>query len=611
MSSKAGRAVREALQRLNFLAPSPRSEIRRCLEDGGTTAAEVWFERQLGAQPHRAQALSKAMFEELRGHDPATAILYAQRALARGADGATSRKAPKIAARLARIYARDGRLHDALALAKRFPQAGRKDGSAQRWQAELRLLEQGWPLPERRSAPSYEPVAGRVLYLLHFSLPYRSAGYAIRTQGLLSGLRAGGRDVIGVTRPGFPDPKRDTMPAAVPSEERIGDVVYRRLLEPQLCYETTPLDRYIERYIGHVDTMARDLRPAILHAASNFVHGVTANVVAARLGVPSVYEVRGLWELTALARHPGRLDSDLHAMWTRMETEVATGATAVVAITAALKAELVARGVPDERITVVPNAVDTRRFTAREPDQALAAELGLQGRTVIGYVGSLTDYEGLDHLLEAAAWLEDRRGGDFGVLIVGDGPALPGLRKQADALRLGDLVAFTGRVPHDQVERYYSLIDIAPFPRKPLRVCELVSPLKPFEAMAMSKVVAVSSVAALAEIVTDDVTGLVYRKGDVDDLARVLDRLLDDGALRARLGQAAAAWVRRERDWGSICRRLTDLYDELMSRGGGGGSRACHPDLRHLDGADRTLHRLSPGRENDEAAEITPRVAGR
>jgi len=571
MSSKAGRAVRRALERLNLVVPSPRSEIRRCLEDGGTTAAEAWFERQMGAQPHRAQALSEAMFDELRAHHALAAIPYAERVLAEGTDGARSRRAPRIAARLARIYAREGRLRDALALARRFPEAGRKGGAAERWRAGLRLLEHGWPLPPHRRMPDYRPAAGRVLYLLHVSLPYRSAGYSIRSQGLLSGLRAAGRDVIGITRPGFPDPKRDPMPAVVPSEERIGDAVYRRLIGPGPRYETTPLDRYIERYIGHLETLACELRPAILHAASNFVHGVTANVLAARLGVPSVYEVRGLWELTVLTRHPGRLDSELHAMWTRMETEAATAATAVVAITAALKAELVARGVPDERITVVPNAVDTRRFTAREPDQALAAELGLQGRTVIGYVGSLTDYEGLDHLLEAAAWLEDRRGGDFGVLIVGDGPALPGLRKQAGALRLGDLVAFTGRVPHDQVERYYSLIDIAPFPRKPLRVCELVSPLKPFEAMAMSKVVAVSSVAALAEIVTDDVTGLVYRKGDVDDLARVLDRLLDDGALRARLGQAAAAWVRRERDWGSICRRLTDLYDELMSHGGGGG----------------------------------------
>jgi glycosyltransferase involved in cell wall biosynthesis len=113
------------------------------------------------------------------------------------------------------------------------------------------------------------------------------------------------------------------------------------------------------------------------------------------------------------------------------------------------------------------------------------------------------------------------------------------------------------------VERYYSLIDIAPFPRKPLQVCELVSPLKPFEAMAMGKAIVVSSVAALAEIVIDDVTGVIHRKGDVADLARVLDRLLDDGALRARLGQAAVEWVRRERDWAVVCRRLAELYADL------------------------------------------------
>jgi glycosyltransferase involved in cell wall biosynthesis len=149
------------------------------------------------------------------------------------------------------------------------------------------------------------------------------------------------------------------------------------------------------------------------------------------------------------------------------------------------------------------------------------------------------------------------------VLIVGDGTALAALRERTARQQLSDLVVFTGRVPHDQVERYYSLIDIAPFPRKPLQVCELVSPLKPFEAMAMGKAIVVSSVAALAEIVIDDVTGVIHRKGDVADLARVLDRLLDDGTLRARLGQAAVEWVRRERDWAVVCRRLAELYADL------------------------------------------------
>lgn len=427
------------------------------------------------------------------------------------------------------------------------------------------MLEQGWPLPAPRPSPAYEPVARRVLYLLHFSLPYRSPGYALRSQGLLSGVRAVGYDVMGVTRPGFPAPLRDEVPSPVPGEERVGDVVYHRFPEADLQYGIAPLDRYLEHYVGRVAGLAQRLRPAILHAASNFVHGVTANMVAARLGLPSVYEMRGLWELTVLAKQPSRADSDRHALWTRMETEAALGASAVVAITGALKAEMVARGVPEARIRVVPNAVDTSRFGARERDRDLAAQLGLERKLVIGYVGSITAYEGLDDLIDAAVKLKDRRGDDFRVLIVGDGSALPGLKQRAAELRLGELVLFAGRVPHDQVERYYSLIDIAPFPRKPLRVCELVSPLKPFEAMAMEKAIVVSSVAALAEIVTDEVTGLVHGKGDVEDLARVLDRLLDDAALRARLGRAAGAWVRRERDWRAICRLLADLYDELQA----------------------------------------------
>jgi glycosyltransferase involved in cell wall biosynthesis len=127
-----------------------------------------------------------------------------------------------------------------------------------------------------------------------------------------------------------------------------------------------------------------------------------------------------------------------------------------------------------------------------------------------------------------------------------------------------DRVVFTGQVPHEQVERYYSLIDIVPLPRKPVKVCEVVSPLKPFEAMAMAKTLVVSSVAALAEIVADDVTGLVHRKGDVEHLAQVLETLLDDPERRRRLAEAGRQWVRRERDWRAIARIVDDAYARLL-----------------------------------------------
>ena len=136
----------------------------------------------------------------------------------------------------------------------------------------------------------------------------------------------------------------------------------------------------------------------------------------------------------------------------------------------------------------------------------------------------------------------------------------------AEELRLGDVVTFTGRVPHAEIGRYISLFDIAPFPRLPLPVCELISPIKPFESMAMGKAVVSSSVAALTEIVDDGKTGLVFEKGSSEAFAAVLGKLLDSPELRAELGKAAREWVLAERDWSQITSIVDETYHELLDR---------------------------------------------
>jgi glycosyltransferase involved in cell wall biosynthesis len=217
-----------------------------------------------------------------------------------------------------------------------------------------------------------------------------------------------------------------------------------------------------------------------------------------------------------------------------------------------------------DRITLLPNGVDTTRFTPRVRDDALAAQLGLTGRTVIGYLGSVVSYEGLELLVEAAAILRTRQQ-DFRVLIVGDGAALDELRASVTDAGLEGHVVFTGRVPHGDIERYHSLVDIAPLPRLPLPVCEMVSPLKPFESMAMGQVVVASDVAALAEIVEPGVNGLLHTKGDAGDLAHQLGVLLEDPALVQRLAGQAREWVVRERDWSRIVRTVEDTYARLAT----------------------------------------------
>ena len=425
------------------------------------------------------------------------------------------------------------------------------------------LGKSGFPLPKNRREPVYEPVQNRVHYLLHNSLPFHSAGYATRTHGLLKELNAAGWDVDGVTRLGYPYdmPGKEDIPDA-PDREVIDGVDYLRLLTGRQIEKKNPLFNYVERYSAELAKTAQRDRPAVIHAASNHWNGLTGVSVARKLGVPSIYEVRGLWEITRGSRNPEWAASNMYKYIARMEADAAKGATHVFTITGALRDEMVRRGVSAEKITVLPNGVDTERFTPIPRDEELALELGVQGKTVIGYVGSILDYEGLGLLIEAAAALASERD-DFHVLLVGDGAELESFRDRVREEGLDRVITFTGRVPHEEVERYYSLVDITPFPRLPLPVCEMVSPLKPFEAMAMGKAVVASDVAALAEIVTPGTNGLLHAKGEAASLTSELRRLLDDPELVKRLGSQAREWVVQHRDWRQISTIVAETYAEL------------------------------------------------
>ncbi|MDN5896162.1 MAG: glycosyltransferase family 4 protein [Nocardioides sp.] len=429
--------------------------------------------------------------------------------------------------------------------------------------SNYQLGRTGFPFPKMRPEPVYEAQKDHVFYLLHNSLPHNSAGYATRTHGLLSELNRIGWNVDGVTRLGYPYdmPGKAELPE-VPLHDVVGNVGYRRLLTGRQVEKKNPLFFYTERYSKALLDLAKQERPAIIHAASNHWNGLTAVKTARQLGLPSIYEVRGLWEVTRGSRNPEWAQSNMFKYIARMEADAAKGATRVFAITEALREEMISRGVDGDKIRIVPNGVDTSRFTPIPRDEELASHLGVGGKTVIGYVGSVLDYEGIELMLEAAEVLNRTRE-DFHVLIVGDGAELERFQHYVEEHELEHVVTFTGRVPHEDVERYYSLIDITPFPRLPLPVCEMVSPLKPFEAMAMGKAVIASDVAALKEIVTPGVNGYLHEKGSAESLIEQLTRLLDDPEHTRQLGGQAREWVVANRDWRQLATLIAETYDEL------------------------------------------------
>ena len=426
----------------------------------------------------------------------------------------------------------------------------------------LQVLEHGVKLsPPKLTRPSKPGVDS--FYLLHNSLPHQSGGYATRTHGLLTGLKRSGRQVVGITRPGFPSQSRvfDQRPGTEPTDV-IDGVRYSRLIGPVTAMPRSDLQGFVNCYAELMQPLVTELSPKLIHGVSNWWNGHAAVASAQALGVPSIYEVRGLWEVTRSSRQTGWEGSDTYELDARYEADAAKHADRVIAITGGLRDELVRRGVESHKITLVPNAVDVERF-ASAPAASVRRELGWGDRCILGFVGSVTFYEGLDLLLSTVDIAKNETATPLGVLIMGDGPVLGSLKSLATSLGIEDLCHFAGRVPHGEVERYLQAIDVTPFPRLPLPVCEMVSPLKPLESMASKTSVIVSSVQALSEMVPDG-CGLVVEKGSVTELADAIIRLADDPTLRSDFAENAFTWVSENRSWDVVSQRVADLYAELI-----------------------------------------------
>jgi len=308
----------------------------------------------------------------------------------------------------------------------------------------------------------------------------------------------------------------------------------------------TPLD------IVHAHTPARTARFGL--------------ALARRLGRPFVYEVRGFWDLTGEVESADLERSrTLHEEWRATDIEIAREADVVITLGHNMKMELVSRGIPAERVTVVPNAVDCSDFpTGMTRDKKLAGSLGLSGEFVIGYATAVRRLEGIHVVLDALRILKDRNVRST-FLLLGDGPALGKLREQARTLGVDDCVRFVGRVPHRQVLQYYSLMDAFVVPRIDAAVCRLVTPLKPLEAMACAIPIIASNLPALRECVEPESTGLLFQPENADSLADAITRLSMDSEFRKLLGANAATWVRNNRDIRILGERSSEAYEIALS----------------------------------------------
>ncbi len=397
----------------------------------------------------------------------------------------------------------------------------------------------------------------RILHVFDHTLPLHS-GYTFRSAAILHNQKKLGWQTYHLSGP-------KQMNCSVAEEDADGLHFYR----------TPPLTDWLSRLPGmgpftvmraigqRLLQLARDIQPDVIHAHSPVLNAVPAIRVGRLLGIPVVYEIRAFWEDAAVDHGSTREGSLRYRLTRALETWAVKRADAVTVICEGLRNDLIARGISANKITVIPNAVNVDKFSmGGHPDPSLKMKLGLGNSRVLGFIGSFYAYEGLDLLIAALPSIL-KLVPDVKILLVGGGPQDAALRRQVMALDLKERVVFVGRVPHDEVNRYYDLIDVLVYARHPMRLTELVTPLKPLEAMAQGRLMVASDVGGHKELIQDGKTGVLFRAGHPGDLASKVVGLLKYNQGWDTMKRNGRQFVENERNWFASVQRYQDVYGGL------------------------------------------------
>jgi len=394
----------------------------------------------------------------------------------------------------------------------------------------------------------------KILHVFDHSIPLHS-GYSFRSQSILHHQAEMGWSTCHVT-----SGKQGSLNDLI---EDVGGKRFYRTAEPMGVKSLVPVVRQwqvvrdLERRLAGVIAIEQ---PDLVHAHSPSLNGLAALRAGRHAALPVVYECRAFWEDAAVDLGSARRWGLRYRLSRWLESYVFRQADHVTCICEGLRQDILARGLPEEKVTVIPNAVDVERFShAGAKDEALAADLRLQSATVVGFIGSFYDYEGLDLAIAAMPRILAERP-DVRLLLVGSGPREAAWRAQAQALGLGEKVRFTGRIPHSEIERFYSLVDILVYPRRSMRLTNLVTPLKPLEGMAQGKLVLASDVGGHRELIRDGETGTLFRAGDAAALSRAVLALLKNRPIWGERRAAARSFAERERTYQQSVARYGDVY---------------------------------------------------
>jgi glycosyltransferase involved in cell wall biosynthesis len=431
----------------------------------------------------------------------------------------------------------------------------------------LNEMTAGW-LPRIPGPRPVQPAGDDVvLHLLKESSPYLTTGFTMRSRYNLIAARDAGLRPVVVTALGFPRLLGETT---FPAVEPVDGIEHHRLdLGPRYPLDR-PLDQILEDQAWLTARVAQRVRPAIIHASSGhrgFEHALVGQALRAHIDRPLVYEVRSFFESVWAIDDEWSEAGDQYHRRFDAETRAMLAADHVITISDSMRADIVERGVDPGRVSVIPNGVDATAFVPAVPDPALRKRYGLGVAFVFGYVSNLDHPRENQELLVDATRELQRRGRDVRCLIVGDGKRREEVERHAHRAGVRSAVVFTGRVPHAEVAGHYALLDAFVVPRADERAARSVTPLKPFEALAMARPIVVADLPALVEIAAPDAReprGLAFPPGDAAALASALERLIDDPALGQRMGSAGREWVSRERTWAANGPLFREVYATVL-----------------------------------------------
>jgi len=418
------------------------------------------------------------------------------------------------------------------------------------------------PIPE-----AYTAVTGRILHVVGKAIPETQTGYTLRTHFLAQAQTERGYNVHVMRQAGG-------TPEPLAENEVVLDEVTYHLPEGPARGSVT-WDEWLQINAMELFDLVERIRPSLLHCHSDFINQLIAKPVAEAFNIPLVYESRGFWEESWLSRVETQVGRSLdreyehyglpeaYTLRREREDQARRSSDHVTTLAEVMKQHIVDRGEDPDRISVTPNGVQPEDFPVVDPDLQLKAELGVPlDAPVIGYITSVVEYEGIDTLITAFSRMR-QLGEDAWLMLVGDGPVKQSLQQLAKSLGVSDRVLFTGRVPHEKILGYYSLIDLFVVPRKNRDVCRLVTPLKPFEALCSGRTVVVSNVDALQEIADQSQATVTFEAGDAESLTSVLRRLLADPSRRRELSERGSAWAREQRSWAAIAAKYDAPYEKL------------------------------------------------